>query len=252
MQTQSVVNPIKINDILGPLASAYDINFLNYSQYQENRVYCFRSGDIESYKLFIKDQGCKLPLKVHGKNSLMAWQQFCSEQYLSHCLKKYKQYPNGACILLKHHDCAEHISIGSARADLNLFDLFNNHPDIKRKMIAIIRNQINLSYNPIKPRYHTDDSIPFFINSKPKKIIRAINNKTLVIGNRGAAYLNNTEVNCLVKLSQLKTAKQMARELNLTVKTIEANIGKIKRKLDAKLKSDLFNIVKKNKLDAFY
>ena len=195
------INKISIPKILGDLAKQYQINFLNYSQYHDDIVDVYRSGDPKSYDAFLEDQACQLPLISSNQTQVIPWSSYCSEAFLEDCFKKYKQYPNGACIILRHNQFAEHISIGTANPKINLYEILCNNTELKRRFIERIRNSINFNLDDFTPFSHHHHAIESTLQQDPTTshhYISDANEDLLIIGKLGPTMINATQKKCFI------------------------------------------------------
>ncbi len=70
--------------------------------------------------------------------------------------------------------------------------------------------------------------------------------KYIIVGNNGETLLTKMEYYCFRNLITLQTSRESGKTLDLSPKTIEAHIAKLKKKLGANNKSDMYQIAKKN------
>ena len=125
-----------------------------------------------------------------------------------------------------------------------------SNPQAKQALLTGVRNTINFNLCKITPvitdyngnvlRKKNSSNINYPVDKSSKR--------TYVYGVVRDTYLTQSELNCLQMLLQLQTSKQIARNLNVSVKTVESHIANFKSRLGACNRHDLYNIAKNNQL----
>ena len=78
--------------------------------------------------------------------------------------------------------------------------------------------------------------------------IQSDTKKFSIIGQNGECSLTTMEITCLIETLQLKTSKQIGMSLKISPKTVEHHLAKLKMKMGAKSKHELYIIAKNNAL----
>ena len=110
------------------------------------------------------------------------------------------------------------------------------------------------SKDDFSPNHHHEAAIKRLL-SAPQSIpqnsfdeLERCSDQLFIIGNLGPTYISYREKQCLIGIIQMKTAKKIAVDLNISHKTVENYVSKLKSRLGAKSKNDLFVIAKKNRI----
>ena len=240
-----------ITNSLTPCAPELGINFLNYSVITGTTVTVHRTDTAISYLAYLNDRACHIPVIKHNGTTILQWDDYCSDAYLIQRQRKYNQRSQGVCILFKHDDIQEIVSLGSSK--LCLFETFINNVELKNTIINAIRKFIALFTKPTSDLYCSPTlqktvSENIFLAFKPREPNLPAGLTCFVVGRKGPVRLTRTETQCLNGMLMLKSSKETAASLNLSHKTIEASIAQLKKKLGVQKRHDIFNIALNNNL----
>ena len=138
--------------LLKPLSNHYNIDFINYVRYEEDKVkmICSTIYDDE-LDSFMNDKYSALPLEVCRDNAVLSWSDYCSEEFMDSIRYRYQYSPDGVAIILKHHDFAEHIELGSSDINADIFNLIRIDLNAKKEITSLIRTHLNST----RGRYQT-------------------------------------------------------------------------------------------------
>jgi hypothetical protein len=138
--------------LLNPLWNKYNIDFINYVRYEDDKVkmICSTIYDDELDN-FMNDKYNALPLEICQENSIVAWADYCSDEFMDSIHHRYQYSPDGVAIILKHHDFAEHIELGSSDINADIFNLIRSDQQAKKDIVAFIRTHLNST----RGRYQT-------------------------------------------------------------------------------------------------
>jgi DNA-binding CsgD family transcriptional regulator len=120
-----------------------------------------------------------------------------------------------------------------------LLDRFITYFAEKTKVITDTSNRSKLAY--VKKTF---DQYNQFCNQAPDEKIKSFlqstqTQKKIIIGKNGVVYLSQKEFDCLEYSAQGYTAKGIARILNISPRTVEHHMNKIKTKTDLRSKERL-------------
>ena len=138
--------------LINPLWDKYNIDFINYVRYEEDKVkmICSTLYDDELDE-FMKDKYSAMPLEIYQKKSTVAWADYCSDEFMDSIRYRYQYSPDGAAIILRHHDFAEHIELGSSDINADIYNLIRNDLNAKKEITSLIRTHLNST----RGRYQT-------------------------------------------------------------------------------------------------
>ena len=130
--------------LINPLWNNYNIDFINYVRYEDVRIkmICSTLYDDE-LDSFMNDKYSALPFDVCRDNAVLSWADYCSEEFMDSIRYHYEYSPDGAAIILKHHDFAEHIELGSSDTNADIFNLIRIDQQAKKDIVAFIRSHLN-------------------------------------------------------------------------------------------------------------
>lgn len=237
-------------DLISPVCHQFGINYVTYGIYSEKNIklYCSFQPLLKSW---LEDEQSLMPHEITNTTSILDWKQYCSASFLSNTKKQFNYNPNGVTIYFQHRDHAEHIALATNN-DIDLTKILLENPDLKNYIVHHIRNSINLNKkdfdvlaheHSIKnhPSYEITEDDPK-TNSKPQRM------RHYIYGYRGETYITNAEMQCLLSVLKLNSYKEIAVQMGVSTKTIEAHLGKIKTKLGITSKSQLYRVALNNLL----
>lgn len=240
------VNDPRMAHLLEPFQSELKISYITYARYTDTNIQLY-SSFLPLMQGWLDDESNKLPNEVSDSTKTLKWKDYCSEAFLSRCQNSFSYSPQGATIYFQHSNHAEHIALASNH-DLDISKILLENPRLTNQLTNHIRNSINLnkeSYSNLMHVHHLPCTLKTR-NQLPEAIQPIKRKRHYVYGYKGDTFITNSEMQCLTSILRLKTYKEIASELNVSTKTIEAHIAKIKQKLGAQTKSDLYNIATSN------
>lgn len=149
---------------------------------------------------------------------------------------------NGIIIINEFSNFREYINFATTRSDVRANNFFLNNMDVIDSFIHYFRNKADPLIREIKNEC--------VIVPDDKRTIEICDDPNLIynIDKRNAFFkkihenqkpMTKRETQCLLYLVQGMTAKQMAKKLHLSYRTIEEHIANIKSKLGCKTKAEL-------------
>ncbi len=235
--------------LLKPLNNYYNIDFVNYVRYDENELnmICSTIYDDE-LDGFMNDEFSALPLEICQENSILSWADYCSDSFMDTLRYRYQYSPNGAAIILKHHDFAEHIELGSSNINANISKLVRSDSQVKKEIVAFIRTHINLSQGLYQTKVYKNH-IPTAATKDPHYHLESEltkKNRHFIYGKLGVTELSQIELDCWVNSLTLASIKAVGAELNIAPKTVEFHLRNVRLKLGVKYRSDLYHMARNN------
>ena len=231
-----------------PLRDNLSIDYFTYCKYSSGRC-DLTSSDKFAAVTYLADKGSILPLEVNNSNTVLDWQEYCSKSYHDFITERYNNSSDGITFVLRHYNNkAEHISLHTTgERKKRLIDKMYSQKRIMHDVVAHIRNHINFNRDDFeslsfKKKLSGNDNLKI-IN---KNEFDNIHNREYIYGLNGPTYITRSEKRCLVLLLKMKTSREIAKDINTAVRTVECHIASLRKKLGAKKRHDLFLICKNN------
>ena len=243
-----------IKALITPELQRYRVDYVTYGRYSKNAVN-FYTTDQPLLQRYLIDKKCILPTQVSQQPPVFDWSKYCSEDFLSLSKLQFYYNPMGATILLQHHNFSEHISLATRNSHHDLTKLILENPEIKKHIVCHIRNTINLNKNNYErlAQTHTIAQPQQLTASKSETHIDAPYShcdigRQVIYGHRGQTYLTLPETQSLSLLLQLKSYGEIATLMGISSKTVGSHISRIRKKLGAHMKSELYKIAYNNSI----
>ena len=236
--------------LMSKLKAAYNVDFITYARYYDDCVEWY-STNPSDLSIYLQSDSI-FPRSVESTCDMVDWKSYCSDEFLTYCEDTFHYRPSSAVTVLLSHESgfAEHVSLGTCDMNNDLRLLMYSNPKAKQALLTGVRNTIN--FNPCKNTPVVTDYSGNVLRKKNSSGISypldKSSKRTYVYGAVRDTYLTQSELNCLQMLLQLQTSKQIARNLNISVKTVESHIANFKSRLGACNRHDLYNIAKNNQL----
>jgi len=251
---ESNVHEQRCEMIMRELGHSIKIGYLSYYFQKSDHIECVYTKNLELMKAYVKDDDCHFGAEVESKSNVLKWDQYCSIKYLGRLKQEYESQITGYCIVYKHHDCNENISIGVADEDSRALNIVLDDVALRRKLTCYVR-----SYFPENKKESVTVALPeekkrtlFWLSEKSGEGDMEdpclVNNRYYVYGNGGLCYLTLMEMQCWMLSMKLMTYKEVGVKLCVATKTIESHMYNLRRKLGAKTKSTLYQIAMNNDL----
>jgi len=261
----------EIHKIIKPLLQYIPINFFIYERYYYNGEYIALSDNLESAHRIYQENLMPTLEEVQSNNSPIVFLspaiEFPRATKIPEKVQRNVQIASEADIfhrilLIKNQPTyveAFAFGLGNTQTPLEIFlnalkklEFFciyfqESHQNIlamigKNPIIFDDQNESYLSKNCI---LETRESYLEYLKSFKL-------NKFPFKGRQGNCYLSMRELECLIWVSKNKTAKQMARILNISYRTIEDYLQNLKCKLGCQSKEQLIDISFNNPIVRFF
>ena len=257
INTQSVQNYLsnykaafrKMQRHCAPVINFSEIDYITYVKQHKDHFYHFSTETAEqtTYKF---EHPYFTPLSVGAeKTTTMSWSQHHNQRFLTDFLHETKMN-NGIVMIYKHEDYNEYVSIGTRSAQHNLLLNYLTNPENIKRLAVYIKQACRKSMKKQPATTVTFDQPVSKVNIDIPSIslpnLRSA--KYAFVGLNGDVLLTKMEFECLKNILTLKTSRESAKALQLSPKTIEAHIAKLKKKLGVKSKSQMFELALENGL----
>jgi DNA-binding CsgD family transcriptional regulator len=246
-ETKKAHHEKAITQVLKPIQEIIEADYFAYCLYNNEQCELF-SSNMDEASDFVHDPTTLLPVETTNSNAVMSWHRYHSQTYLDKVADRYNMNSNGITFVLRHSDSvAEHISLNTYSGNSNLMDTMKNQPKLIHGIIAHIRNNINFNKEKFEAIYFTK-KIQTSLPTAEEESVNLLNmhQREYIIGLNGPTYITRAEKKCLLLLLQMKTSKEIAIDLGITVRTTEAHVANLRNKLGVLKRSDLFLIARNN------
>ena len=231
-----------------PILNTSEIDYISYTKQYEDRIvhYTTESKEQTAFKLSHPEF---MPLSSHiEKTSVMAWNQHENQVFFKDFLEITK-LNNGLLLLYKHPEYNESISIGTRSSTMKLLLNYLNEPESMISLACYIKESCRRASKKLSARTIEFSEKLDLNNTKPQARITLPSlrsSKYIIVGNHGEILLTRMEYFCFRNIIALQTSRESGKTLDLSPKTIEAHIAKLKKKLGVDNKSEMYDIAIKN------
>jgi len=155
--------------------------------------------------------------------------------------------------LVKKHQSTTHIyCFGAHKNSINMLYFLREHQELLHRFIVYFHEQANhliekaehqkIEVADISYKYHyLQSTLQHVNNEKIERFLQKSMVKKLFIDS--SVYITNKEAVCLLNLIQGKTAKQTAKELGISYRTVETHLHNVKNKLNCHDKQKLIQLL---------
>lgn len=255
-----------------------NINFYGYTKSYSNNKRFTLSSDPSFIKYYFETEHYKVDwvgfpkaLDQYGK-SMITW-QYCDEEHLTCKLWQSHQKEKQIAVYLwlySQYDnyCSAHYfgiykrlpKIINQSYDRELTILINNIGLLKRFIYTFLCDNQDIIQEADKNLYHVqhlnEQAMEHEYDEYWGEYIHSVNDfkklnypeRIYLTGNLDGIFLKREEAIMLFRFYSGKSYADIAKEFNLSVRTVEKRFSDIKNKLKAKSKLDLLNILSENEV----
>jgi DNA-binding CsgD family transcriptional regulator len=248
--------------IIEPLVKNMDINF-GYTRIYYDGAYCDLRPEISflrtSYERKLLNKGVfflqeSAELKFTDEY-ISLWPTAPTDPYLEWLYES--NIWQGFEIYEKKEDYIEIWTFGAARERKNLINFYINKFFLFKKFIhyfrekgAFILNGIDKNSLPVSDLYkEKPNTAQNLSQNNIDNLIQSLSFNQYKDTNKNLRDLSKREIQCLLYFSYHKTAKETARLLDISHRTVEAYLENLKIKLKCHNKSELNDFILKNQLE---
>lgn len=251
----------KFHDICEPLLTHFDIRVAYLKFFKDNKyLFLNNYGNDEFTHLRfteIHDDGQvfaqqRQKAKTQKSHHLL-WPTVVKED--DHLMRSLFEADiwHGLSIINKLEDGDEIFSFVTSRDNGNITDFYINCPDVlnyfityfKSKAVDLIDTSDHKKLAILKPTLTASTAqIGANLCNQVQSFMNDVEvDRVFVETKLGPQYLSKREFDSLIHVAQGKTAKEIARELDISPRTVETYLNKVKCKTGATLKSDLVKLL---------
>lgn len=245
------VNDIKA--ICKPLFDKLNISYFDYARfYPDNTVFgLFTDADyVDFFRNHEAYQNGPKAILTPGKH---LWSTYIDGQFL-HEASHYHRHAHGLTLINELPDYVEVCNFATSPDNIKIVELYLNGTDYLYRFLGHFKEQ---AAKIIKRCEQHRITLPAFEPPEPSNYLERAErflqelslDKVYWVERNGQTHkLTQREAECLSAVLSGKTYKLTGLELDISPRTVETHIEKIKNKLDCYSKSDLINAVTKQSI----
>lgn len=190
------------------------------------------------------------------------WPQL-SGQKIFFDARTYFNIDNGITIIEKQLDSCDFYYFGTTTNNSSIVNFYLNYIDLLKRFILYFKDRANLIIkranenriilpNHFEQHESPDNNETYVLESFKKEFLKetAIKNLRLT-GDLEGELLTNKQLGCIIHLIEGKTAKEIAKILGVSYRTIEGHITKLKTRFNCHTKTELISKLLKNGLGIY-
>lgn len=190
------------------------------------------------------------------------WPQL-SGQKIFFDARTYFNIDNGITIIEKQIDSCDFYYFGTTVNNVGIINVYLNNIDLLKRFILYFKDRANSIIKQandnriILPDHFEQHESPletekYIIDEFKKDFLNETIIKTLrLTGELEGEFLTNKQLACIINLMEGKTAKEIAKILGVSYRTVEGHITKLKIKFNCRTKNDLIAKLLKNGLGIY-
>ena len=158
----------------------------------------YRTADLKIYEHWLDAPDCFYPASGDPQSIIVPWTQYCSPNFLEWVNGQYGLADRRTCLVLKHAQFSEYVSVSSANPNADLHRLLLNDSDFKRALVQTIRSKASQSTRRHVTRHFNEVGVKrprdHFLGSTERLeagIKRLTCSTSFVVGNNGGARLSS-------------------------------------------------------------
>lgn len=244
-------NATDINDICNPLFNAFHLNYFAYCQIRRNRQLTILISDPAWLKQFIK-QNYYYQNRRKLSPGFHAWEDTQQTKTVNDFRENFNHY-RGFYLVNQTEDYTETGIFAAPANNINPIDRCVNHLDAIQQFMIYFKNQAaglleeankhRLFLNEMQPSETTPETDTF--DEKHFKETITLKNYRFHIGHQ-IVKLTAREFLCVQQYCRGLSAKEIAKQLNLSPRSVETYLAHVRLKLNCHSKRDLTHVAKEN------
>lgn len=240
-----------MREICEPIYSNLGVNYVDYARYYTDGrlVTLFTDKDyVSSFANNITvSPGLVLCEGMH------LWSEYIPKDFLSFAEQKY-QHSHGMTILSEHSDHTEIFNFATNPENTKILSFYLNQQVVLQQILTFIRARAKKHLHKLEdsplviPKLITRSSPTDKINQILMNVFQVPDSFQICINNV-TIDLSKREAQCLHYLHQGKTAKEIAKELDISHRTIEIYLDNVRSKTASKNRVELISKITRNQLE---
>jgi len=190
------------------------------------------------------------------------WPQLSGQQVFVDA-RAYFNIDNGITIIEKQADSCDFYYFGTTTNNQSIINFYLNNIDLLKRFILYFRDRANPIIKQanenriILPNHFEQHASPldnetYILEEFKKDFLKETTIKKLQLsGELEGEFLTNKQLGYIINLMEGKTAKEIARILGVSFRTVEGHITKLKVKFNCRTKNDLILKLLQNGLGVY-
>lgn len=249
----------KLSVINQPLVDNLNVSFLGYRRFYRNgKLFCFFNDDRWIEYSFNTERWKSLNFQNRIKNGLclnkpsyFIWPKHPDPSDPVYCALYEFNLWNGVIVNRVFEDCIESFAFCGKNNEIDVTDIYLNQTELLERYILYFKDKAYPLLYPNTQELLIDCPIEWPTGSMESNQVLKFKDQTPIdkysLRHNGETIrITKQEINSLTLLSQGKRMKEIARDLNLSPRTVEYYLGNVKRKLGEPTNSRLIDIYKRN------
>lgn len=240
----------EVSEICKPLFEHFDMNYFAYFRIYHDQKMMGLLSDHEWFKYFIDhghvyQNGKKLNAGLH------LWDNTFSEEML-HDAKEHYDHEHGLYIISENKDYTESVVFATNAGNHDVFNAYFNQTEKLKQFAFYFKNKAArlIEQSEKQPIYFDK---PLHANAESEVELERFAEKLyldeyVLATSNGCVTITPREFECTLLLADGKTAKEIARILNISHRTVESYLLHVRKKLDCHSKAEIVEILRRNQL----
>ncbi len=242
-----------MKEICAPLHDTLQINYVDYARYYPDGRIVSLFTDKAYVNSFAQDLvTSKTPNKIITAG-LHLWSEYINRDFLTLASKQFR-HEHGITILTEFNDYSEIFNLATYPENTEILAFYLNQQAILQQILNFIRKKAKKWINKVEdqpliiPNRKIETAPIKPVDDKLLALINEMNSYEIKINNISVS-LSKREAQCVHYLHQGKTAKEIARALDISHRTIEIYLDQVRSKTDSKSRIELLSKINKNQLE---
>jgi|688.fasta_scaffold231601_2 DNA-binding CsgD family transcriptional regulator len=246
----------KLQEICAPFFEKLNLNYADYARYYKNGKIVLLYTDSNYANYFLRDT-CYTsnPPSTLINQGFHLWQEYIDNDFLSIVANQFKHF-HGITVVNEEVDYTEIINFAATPENYSILGFYLNQQSVLQQLADYLKNKIKvflnkLEENPlaiIQPDSNKNQPNLSHNYNKITEMLIADSPHTIRINNENIV-LSDREAQCLYFLYKGNTSKEIARKLDISPRTIEMYLDKVRSKTKSKNRIDLLAKLNSQSID---
>jgi DNA-binding CsgD family transcriptional regulator len=248
-----------IQRICQPLQQLLDIRFFDYGKFLPNGDLIVLYNDPEYVQFYLTH-----PIYKKNKPTLLKkpgkylWNSYIDPDFLADAKKKFG-YDHGMTILIDQDGYQEVFNFATTSENAKIYDFYFNQPQLLSQFMDYFKDKTKeiikaIARSPIILEKIPQETIEFIKPDAFAKLSKALGNEDadyMMVKNKKIP-LTEREAQSLTLLAQGKRTKDIAKVLEISPRTVDIYLNKIRKKIGIKNRFELLNLWNQHRLLAHH
>lgn len=243
-----------VQQICQPMFEQFGINYFDYSRFYPDNTCVAISSDPHYVKFLLSEDSyqCAAGRVPIGKHM---WQSYVKPDFINSTSQHF-DYFHGITLVQKQTDYLELINFSASEKNTHVLNIYLNHFEILEYFLVHFLSIVTPFFKKNKdtrillPNDFLGEPLPPFVQTNTMQFVKEINKINKVRKNTFLFKIDNKtislsqrEIECLQYLTRGYSTKKMARNMDLSVRTIDIFCNKILSKLEISSRIELLSKV---------